>query len=177
MLAPASLRHCGLTLALTLGVIFHYAATCLTSPGFGSGTSGARRGWCAPKPPFECFRAGELRIVVPRGRPPDACSHNCFIAASPEIRKLLATTNAWRRGGAFDEKDVQAALEGLYASRGPQHLQGWSLCGVTGLPMPPRSHYCRTCVHCRQLARPRVITNVLSQNLLPLRYRSYCLEL
>lgn len=38
-----------------------------------------------------------------------------------------------------------AALTELIHERGSQPMRGWRRCKETGLSMPPRSHYCRTC--------------------------------
>jgi len=40
---------------------------------------------------------------------------------------------------------ISGGLAALVAERGSLPLRGWRQCAVTGLSMPPRAHYCRTC--------------------------------
>ena len=125
-LSPASARHYALTAFLSLGTVFNYAATVLVGPG---------------------HVTTECNPLLPKAR---ASPPKLEVAADDESNPLLQTpvrssggddgANGGGGGGGGKE-----ALARLIVERGEQPLRGWRRCEVTGLSMPPRSHYCRTC--------------------------------
>ena len=127
-LSPASARHYALTAFLSLGTVFNYAATVLVGPG---------------------HVTTECNPLLPKAR---ASPPKLEVAADDESNPLLQTpvrssggddgANGGGGGGGGGGKE---ALARLIVERGEQPLRGWRRCEVTGLSMPPRSHYCRTC--------------------------------
>ena len=138
-----SLLHRGLTCVLASGTAFNYAATLLTRPGIiehelnplRCPDASAKR--CGGKEKDEAEAESHLPLEIVRPTPLSPES------PAPRSRPSTQATATAHSVGAAAAAPMP--LSRLVALRGEQPLRGWKKCEETGLSLPPRAHYCRTC--------------------------------